>query len=356
MLPFKNIVLHGLVFLLAGASLQAQWVNLKTPGIPRTAEGKPDLSAPAPRTSDGKLDLSGLWRVMGGGYAGDITSDLKPEDVQPWADALHKKRMENLFNDDLRIQCLPLGPLYIIDGMVRITQSPSVIAFLYEDLTHRQVFLDGRALPPDPNPAWMGYSVGHWDGDTLVVESAGFNARTWLDSSGHPHSEALHLTERYQRRDFGHMALKVTIDDPKAYNKSWTIDIKVELAADTDMIEYVCAENEKDRTHLVGKVSDLTKSEVDVAPAILAKYVGAYEFQSPADEAVKFLLNVTLEDKKLFLDREGKGKVPMTAISETTFLVFGERSYFVKDERGAVTQFVLEAVEGKMTATRKPAR
>jgi hypothetical protein len=238
--------------------------------------------------------------------------------------------------------------------MVRIMQSPSVTAFLYEDLASRQIFTDGRALPKDPNPAWMGYSVGHWDGDTLVIESSGFNDRTWLDEGGHPHTEALHLTERYQRPDFGHMSLKVTVDDPKAYNKSWTIDVKVELAADTDMIEFVCAENEKDRTHLVGKASDQKKNEIVLDPAILAKYVGAYEFQSPADAAVKFLLNVTMQDNKLFVDEEGKGKLAMSALSETTFLIAGERSYFVKDDQGAITQLVLDAVEGKMVGARKP--
>jgi hypothetical protein len=343
-----------LLFLIAvAAPVHAQWLDLKTPGIPRTADGKPDLSAPAPHTPDGKPDLSGLWRVMSGGYAGDVTFDLKPGDIQPWADALYKKRMENMGSDFPGTQCLPVGPLYIFGGdMVRVLQSPSVVAFLYEDLVHRQVFLDGRGLPKDPNPDWMGYSVGHWDGDTLVVETAGFNDRTWLDGGGHPHTEALHITERYQRKDFGHMALKVTLEDPKAYNKPWTIDIKVELAPDTEMIEYVCAENEKDRTHLVGKASDQKKNEVAVDPTILAKYTGAYEFHSPDD--VKFLLNVTLEGKTLFLDREGKGKRPMMPLSETTFLLSGERTYFVTDDHGAATQLVVEIVEGKMTGNRKP--
>jgi hypothetical protein len=343
-----------LFFMASDALLQAQWLTFKTPGIPRTADGKPDLTAPSPKTPDGKPDLSGLWRVMGGGYGGDITSDLKPADIQPWAQSLYKQRMENLGNDDQGIQCLPFGPRYVFDGgMVRILQTPSVIAFLYEDLVHRQIFMDGRTLPQDPNPDWMGYSVGHWEGDTLVVESAGFNDRTWLDGGGHPHTEALHLTERYQRRDFGHMALKVTIEDPKAYNKPWTIEVKVELAPDTEMIEYVCAENEKDLTHLVGKASDQKKNEIELDPAILAKYMGSYLFHSPFDEAVTFTLNVTLDGKTLFLDEEGKGKLPLSPISETTFLFAGERTYFEKDDKGA-TQLVVDAVEGKMIGVRKP--
>jgi hypothetical protein len=341
---------------MVSAALNAQWLNIKTPGIPRTPDGKPNLTAPAPRTPDGKPDLSGLWRTTSGGYAGDITSDLKPEDIQPWADKLFKQRMENLGRDDLGLLCLPSGPRYVIGGgMVRILQNPSLLAFLYEDLVHRPVFLDGRSLPVDPNPAWMGYAVGRWDGDTLVVESAGYNDRSWLDGGGHPHTEALHLTERYQRPDFGHIALKITIDDPKAYNKSWSIDIKGELAADTETIEYVCTENEKDRVHLVGTASDQKKNEIKLDPAILAKYTGAYEFESPADARIKFLLNVTLQDNQLFLDEEGKGKLPMSALSEAIFLFAGERAYFVKDDRGAVTQLVLDAVEGKMTGTRKPA-
>ena len=136
--------------------------------------------------------------------------------------------------------------------------------------------MDGRALERDPNPAWMGYSVGHWDGDTLVVESNGYNDRTWLDHDGHPHTEALRMTERYRRRDFGHMDVEVTYPDPKAYARPWTVAVRAELAADTEMIEFVCGEREANPglAHWVGKASDEHKDEVKVAPDVLAKYVG----------------------------------------------------------------------------------
>jgi len=128
-----------------------------------------------------------------------------------------------------------------------------MIVILYEALhSYRQVFMDGRGLPKDPNPTWMGYSVGHWEGDTLVVESSGFVGNNWLDNSGHPGTEALHLTERFHRPDYGHIDLRVTIDDPKAYTKPWNVNLRL-TRSDTELIEYVCDENEKDVSHLVGK-------------------------------------------------------------------------------------------------------
>ncbi len=123
---------------------------------------------------------------------------------------------------------------------------------LYEAIRNfREIFTDGRPLPADPNPTWMGYSVGHWDGDTLVVESSGFNDRTWIDTGGHPHSEALRVTERFLRRDFGHITLQTTIDDPKAYTKPWTVSYDLRLLPDTELLEYVCTENNKDMQHIV---------------------------------------------------------------------------------------------------------
>src|SRR5207248_1996181 len=146
--------------------------------------------------------------------------------------------------------------------MVKIVQTPGLILMLNPDLTYRQIFLDGRTLESAPNPSWMGYSVGHWDKDTLVVESFGFNDRTWLDHDGHPHTEALRTTERYRRRDFGHLDIEVTLADPKAYAKSWTVSVKAELAPDTEMIEFVCGEkNATSLEHWVGKASDERRSE-----------------------------------------------------------------------------------------------
>src|SRR5580765_3220027 len=235
---------------LIGASLPAQWLNQPTSGIPRTADGKANLSASAPKTSDGKPELSGLWRLgVEIGVAANITADLPPGDIQPWAATLSRQRLGDFGKDDPEITgCLPGGPRHITRaGLAKIIQTPGLIVILYEDLAYRQIFLDGRQLPQDPNPNWMGFSVGHWEGDTLVVESAGFNDRTWLDFAGHPHTEALQVTERFRRKDFGHMQLEITFNDPKAYTKPWTIAVGVNFVPDTELLEFVCNENEKDR-------------------------------------------------------------------------------------------------------------
>ena len=257
--------------------LAAQWVQHRTPGIPRTADGKPNLTAPAPRTADGKPDLTGLWE----GVADvDVSSvgDLKSADVQPWAQKLVQQRTENFGRDNPHYKCLPQGPAYTtLGGMKSVLQTPATIVILNEDLTYRRIYMDGRALETDPNPSWMGYSVGHWDGDTLVVESNGFNDRTWLVGY-HPHTEALRITERFQRTDFGHLQVAVTFQDPKAYSKAWTVPIRAQLAADTELLESVCNEfTDNGQEHWIGKVSDAQKSAVKVAPEVLAKYAGVYK-------------------------------------------------------------------------------
>jgi hypothetical protein len=238
------------------APLAAQWLHYPTPGVPRLADGKLNLAAPAPMTPSGKPDLAGVW--MGGGYTSNLAKDLKPGEVsfQPWAAKLYDHRVETHGVDDPQARCVLSGvpredvvpyPFKIMNT----TDGEMVI--LYEALhSYRQIFMDGRALPKDPNPSWMGYSVGHWDGDTLVVQSAGFVDGNWLDNNGHPGTESLHLTERFRRPDFGHLDIGVTVDDPKAYTKPWTVNLKF-TRTDTELIEYVCDENEKDVKHLVGK-------------------------------------------------------------------------------------------------------
>ena len=177
-------------------------------GIPRTPDGKPNLTAPPPRTPDGRPDLSGLWTKVSPKYARNIAADLKPDEIQPWAREVVERRREDLGKDGMQVRCLPLGPAYATSGdstgseMTRIVQTPQLIVMLNPDLTYRQIWMDGRALEPEPNPSWMGYSVGRWEGDTLVVESYGFHAGTWLDRDGHPHTEQLRLTERYRRPSF----------------------------------------------------------------------------------------------------------------------------------------------------------
>jgi hypothetical protein len=227
-----------------------QWLKYKTPGVPRTANGQPDLTAAAPKTPDGKPDLSGIWRGDPGGYGLNIAADLKPAEIQPWAETLYKQRLEDLGKDSPGYRCLPgIGP-YTSFGMFKIIQTPGVIGVFSEFSGSRQILTDGRPLPENPNPTWQGYSVGHWDGDALVVESAGFNDKTWLDA-GHPHTEELRVTERFHRKDFGHMDVKMTFSDPKIYARSWSIDLDLDLAPDTELLEYVCNENEKDIKHFL---------------------------------------------------------------------------------------------------------
>jgi hypothetical protein len=244
------------LFLFAAAA-HAQWLKYPTPEVPRTPDGKPNLAAPAPKNADGKPDLSGVW-VTQPGYTRDIAKDLKPGEVsfQPWAETLYKHRVSNEGKEDPQAYCVLSGVPRenVVPYPLKILNSKGVMVILYEALhSYRQIFMDGRALPKDPNPAWMGYSIGHWEGDTLVVQSSGFEENNWLDNNGHPGTEALRLTERFHRKDFGHIDLQMIIDDPKAYTKPWTVNLQFIAAPDTELIEYVCDENEKDLKHLVGK-------------------------------------------------------------------------------------------------------
>jgi hypothetical protein len=242
-------------FLFAAAA-HAQWLSYPTPDIPRTSDGKPNMSAPLPRTSDGKPDLSGVWLTRGG-YTGNMAKDLKPGELafQPWAETLYKHRVDTEGKEDPQAACVLSGVPRedVVPYPFKILNTKGELIILYEALhSYRQIFMDGRALPKDPNPQWMGYSIGHWDGDTLVVESSGFVDNNWLDNSGHMGTEALRLTERLHRKDWGHIDLEVTVNDPKAYKKPWTVNLQL-IADDTELIEYVCDENEKDLKHLVGK-------------------------------------------------------------------------------------------------------
>jgi hypothetical protein len=334
--------------MLAATAADAQWLKLKTPGVPRTADGKPNLNAPAPRVS-GKPDLTGLWRFSADPYTSNVTVDLKPDEIDPSAVALYKQRMEDLAKDDpATFRCLPSGPrqLYAPAGWVRIVQTPAMIVMLYEDLLYRQIFMDGRELPADPNPSFMGYSVGRWDGDTLVVESTGFNDRTWLDFGGHPHSEALKMTERIKRTNLGRLEVDVRLEDRKFYARPWTVPAHADLVTDTEMIEYVCNENQKDFEHLVGKASDEKKLAVKVAPQTLSKYVGTYTFKNPQDLNQEMKFNVTLAGDALFLDIGGKDKQEMIALSDVTFSMMGIRLDFFPDH------LIFHIVEGDMKATR----
>ena len=252
----RSCLLVAVCVAVAAPEIHAQWLNYRVPGVPRTADGKVNLTAPVARTPDGKPDLSGTWESRG--YFGNLARDLKPGELlmQPWAEAQVKDNQTNLHKNDPMVACMPPGvPRVELGGSagmphpMKIVQTPSLVVLLYETSTNqtfRQVFLDGRALPKEPQPTWLGYSVGRWEGDTLVVETTGFNGRTWVDTgAGHPQTDAGRVIERFTRRDIGHMDIEITIDDPKAYLKPWNAKIPSTLLPDSDLIETFC-ENEKD--------------------------------------------------------------------------------------------------------------
>jgi hypothetical protein len=332
------------------AAAHAQWLHYPSPGVPRTPDGKPDLSAPAPRAADGKPDLSGIWSGPGGGsYDRNVARDLKPADIQPWAEALYQQRVRDMGRNAPRANCLPDPfPYYHIVDLARFVQTPGLIVILYQGTTnsvHRTVFTDGRPLPADPTPAWMGYSTGHWEGDTLVVETAGFNDRSWLDIEGHPHTEALRIIERFHRRDFGHMDLEMTIDDPKTFTRPFSFRIPKTLLPDTDLLESVC-ENDTTRPHMLGGTG------ARLAPEVLSKYTGSYEY-GPGRPAV-----ITAEGDLLFL-QEGNNplKLPLAPNTETVFIsrTNGDPVEFTRDARGAITGFIFHTGNGDRKAIRKGA-
>ena len=314
-----------LVLLAFTTPVLAQWLTLPTPGIPRTAYGAPDLSAPAPRAPDGRPDLSGLW------YPARVTGDLlDPARVHEWARTLMDEHEAGFFLQDPRFRCLPSGPGFLTltgttQGMRRIVQHPNVVAILNTGLTYRQIFTDGRELESDPLPTWTGYSVGRWEGDTLVVESNGYNNQTWLHARGLPHSESLRITERYRRPDFGHIQLDVTYEDPDSFDEPLTAVIEMQFVADDELLETVCNEASEGRSHWGGEISEAEERAVDVAPEILARYVGTYEGNW---QAARTRVEVTLEDGALFLLRTPpyarnaiaeSEKSRLIALSETAF-------------------------------------
>jgi hypothetical protein len=342
----RSVILAILTLLLPAAA-SAQWRNYPSPGTPRSANGKPDLSAPAPRTADGKPDLSGVWRGAGPMYRFNIAQDLKPEDIQPWAEQLFLERVRDSRKDSPLARCMPVSvPFHNFFNMTRIVQTPSLMVILYEspNSPHRTVYTDGRRLPNDPDPTWLGYSIGRWDGDTLVITSAGFNDKGWLDSAGHPQTESLRLTERLHRRDFGHMDLETIIDDPKVFTRPFTIKTERLLAADTDINEDIC-ENERDQIHMAGGAGLRFK----VSSEALASYAGVYEF--PTGRQAVFTVTADL----LYVQGLNEPKLPLLAESATRFQSTATTSAFefVKDAQGKVTQVILHADAGDQKAIRK---
>jgi hypothetical protein len=270
-----NVLLVGVA--LTSVFVEAQWLSYPDARTPRTKDGKPNLTAPVPRSADGKIDLSGVWkaevtplseyrRVLGDAfttvqvdlqdvskYAMSVFWGIKREEqpLRPEAvELMGQRARENIQAPG--VQCLPAGvPTSTFAFAFKMIQAPREIVVLLETGDPaRQIYTDGRPLPEGPMPSWMGYSVGKWDGDTLVVETTGFNERSWLDGLDHPRSTSMRITERYHRRDFGHMDLEIAFDDPKYYTRPFGLKTELNLIPDSDVIEYVCGENEKDQAHI----------------------------------------------------------------------------------------------------------
>jgi hypothetical protein len=250
--------------------VQAQWIKLALPDTPRNADGTPNLTAPAPRSSDGKVDLSGIWHLDGAAAlrrsitaaerSGPVRLTWLMRDEQeipltPQGAALYSSRIAELGKGSPSSHCLPHA---VPDAMLfrpwKIVQNPRVTLILFEVFNHyRQIFTDGRGVLTDnPQPTWFGYSVGHWEKDSLVVETNGFNDKSWMDDAGLPHSENLQVVERFVRPNFGHLQVTVRIDDAEYYTRPWEIDIPLALMPDTELMEDIC-ENERDSEHIVGK-------------------------------------------------------------------------------------------------------
>ena len=256
----------------ADVSMRAQWLNQPMAGAPRTPDGKINMTGPVPKVN-GKPDLSGIWQVQGdprapnglfglgeslnSRYFRDILSDFKPEErpLTPLGvERLRQHTQPGAFNPTLN--CLPDGVPHgdLLPEPFKIMHTPGVIVMLYEvETTFRQIFIDGRKLPADMSPTWQGYSVGRWDGDTLVIDSAGFNDRSWLDARGTPRTTDMRIEERFHRRDYGHMDLTITITDPQIFTKPISFSVVEELLPDTDLLEHYCVENERDDAHMPGR-------------------------------------------------------------------------------------------------------
>ncbi len=261
---------------LLSASLHAQWFKYPTPSVPRTPDGTPNMKAPAPRTPDGKPDFSGVWladnplpcppflrdgdecieKIPLSSEAANIGASLKEGlPYQPWAAALAKKRTEEQSKDDPHARCLPsnIPRAYTLPHYQKVVQVPGLIVMLTEfNAGYRQIFTDARPLPVDPNPSWNGYSSARWSGDTLVVDTIGFRDDLWLDMRGNPMTEAAKVTERIRRPNFGTLEIELTVNDPKAYTKPWTVMLKQSFAVDTELIDEICLENEKSAQRMIG--------------------------------------------------------------------------------------------------------
>ncbi len=343
-----RLLLAALVLIAGTMPAAAQWLDRPWPGIPRTADGKPILTAPAPRGSDGRPDLTGVWN------GATPEPRLDAANAQPWVTDLVRQRQQDYQKGRPSYQCLPSGPeADRFAGWKRILQTPSAIAILNDDLTYRVIFMDGRELEANAAPSWMGYSVGRWDGDTLIVDSFGFNDKTWLSRYGQAHTEALRVRERYRRPDFGHLQVEVTFTDPTAYAKPWGFTADMALAADTEMLESVC-EQTSDRWD--GSVSDAANAGVTVASDMLARYVGVYRGLYLTN---KRTIEVSLSGGQLIAKIIGAAGVdggetrPLIPRSQTVFEGLGIGYRFIVDDKGEATDLVEIHISGDSRFSRQ---
>jgi hypothetical protein len=261
------------VWLVAGLPgvVSAQWLNYPTSDVPRTADGQPDLAAAAPRTTDGKPDLSGMWGWDTPAKCGAHCNDFQiPREFiniaasrpgtlpyQPGVDELVKRRSSSQ-DEDPNVHCMPRGAprIWTDDYYKRLVQTRDRLIILTErNMQYRQIFIDGRPLPVDPNPTWNGYSTAKWDGDTLVVQTIGFKDGLWLDAHGNPLGSAARLTERIRRPNYGTLEVEMTIDDPTSYTEAWTVRLTQPLVLDSELLDYYCLENEKSWAHMKSQES-----------------------------------------------------------------------------------------------------
>jgi hypothetical protein len=264
-----------LALIALSAVASGQWVRYPAEGIPRKPNGQPDLTAPAPRLPNGQPDFSGVWHAaqsrqcvnasgesvpcgteiggstLGGNLGRNLPGGKLP--YQPWAAKLFEERHAALSIDDPHVRCLPDNPPrhWTLPHLTKAVHTPKLLVLLYEvNAMYRQIFIDGRPQPVDPNPTWNGYSTAHWENDTLVVQTEGFRDGLWIDTWGSPMSDAAKMTEKIRRPNFGTLEIELTIDDPKAYTKPFTVQLTESLEADTDLIDEFCLEGENDYERL----------------------------------------------------------------------------------------------------------
>ena len=350
-----RLFLVALVLIVGTIPAGAQWLDRPTPGIPRTPDGKPNLTAPAPRGPDGKPDLTGVWN------GGTVFARPDPANLQPWIMDLARQHQLEYYKARPYYQCRPSGPeAERFGGWKRILETKTAIAILNDDLTYRVIHMDGRELEADPAPSWAGYSVGRWDGDTLVVDSNGFNDKTWVSRYGVSHTEKLRVTERYRRTDFGHLHVEVTYTDPAAA-KPWGFTADMRLAADTEMLEAIC---EKSSENWAGSLSDAAGTAVTVPPDVLARYVGVYsgiyggnprtyEVSLSGGKLIAKIVGAAVEGGLGAAGLDEGAPRPLVPQSQTVFEGLGLGYQFIAGDTGPATALVVIHISGPYRYSRQ---